>query len=162
MTTIDDLDIDIRPRRTRTEDAELDITPMIDVTFLLLSFFVVVSKMDAQVPVTLPKAISGSTIAEENCVVFVVTAETPGGPARIFKGQSLDGATQVVSEGGLDIEAEITEYVEQEISNRPTVEAILIKGSGDVRSGDIDTIKRGVAGSELALKRQLYFAVEEE
>lgn len=162
MTTLEELDVDIQPRRTKTEDADLDMTPMIDITFLLLAFFIVVSKLDAQVPVTLPKAISGSTIAEENCVVFVVTADTPGGQAKIFKGQSLDGATRVVSEGGLDIEAEITAYVEQEISNRPTVEAILIKGSGDVRSGDIDTIKRGVAGSELALKRQLYFAVEQD
>jgi biopolymer transport protein ExbD len=162
MTTIEELDVDIQPRRTKIEDADLDMTPMIDITFLLLAFFVVVSKMDAQVPVTLPKAISGSTIAEENCVVFVVTADAPGGLAKIFMGQSLDGASQVTSEGALDIEAEITEYVEKEISNRPTVEAILIKGSGDVRAGDIDTIKRGVAVSELALKRQLYFAVEEE
>ena len=36
----------IAPRKTRTEEAELDITPMIDVTFLLLAFFVFVSKMD--------------------------------------------------------------------------------------------------------------------
>ncbi|MEM9411256.1 MAG: biopolymer transporter ExbD [Planctomycetota bacterium] len=155
-------DIDIRPRRTKTEDADLDITPMIDITFLLLAFFVVVSKMDAQVPVAMPKAKSGSTVAEENCVIIVVATETPGGPAKIYKGQALDSASQVTSEGALDIESEIAEYIENEISNRPTVEAILIKGAGEARTGDIETIKRGAARSELAQSRKLYFGVEEE
>lgn len=162
MSTINDFEIDVRSRRTRTEDADLDITPMIDITFLLLAFFVVVSKMDAQIPVSMPKASSGSSIAEENCVVLVVTTESPGGPSKIFKGQSLDAASQVASEGALDIESEIAEYVENEISNRPTVEAILIKGAGNARTGDIETIKRGIAGSELALSRRIYFGVEEE
>lgn len=162
MSTLEDFDVDIRSRRTKTESADLDITPMIDITFLLLAFFVVVSKMDAQVPVPMPKAISGGAVAEENCVVIVVTTESAGGPPTIYKGLSTDPSAQVTSEGALDIEAEIAEYVENEISNRPTVEAILIKGAGDARTGDIETIKRGVAGSELALSRKLYFGVEEE
>ncbi|MCP3692284.1 MAG: biopolymer transporter ExbD, partial [Planctomycetaceae bacterium] len=33
--------------RRREEDVEMDITPMIDVTFLLLIFFLVASKMSA-------------------------------------------------------------------------------------------------------------------
>ena len=162
MSSVDDIDVDIQPRRTKTEDADLDITPMIDITFLLLAFFVVVSKMDAQVPVTMPKAKSGTTIAEENCVVIVVTTDSPGGPAKIFKGQALDSASQVSSEGALDMESEIADYVENEISNRPTVEAILIKGAGEARTGDIETIKRGVARSELAKSRKLFFGVEDE
>ena len=35
----------VMPRRKRDDD-EMDITPMIDITFLLLIFFVVASKMD--------------------------------------------------------------------------------------------------------------------
>ena len=34
------------PRKRRFDDAEMDITPMIDITFLLLIFFLVASKMD--------------------------------------------------------------------------------------------------------------------
>ena len=60
-------------RKTKTEDAELDITPMIDITFLLLAFFVMVSKMDPTTAVDLPKAQYGFTVPEKNCVVFVVT-----------------------------------------------------------------------------------------
>lgn len=162
MSSLNEFDIDVSSRRTKTEDADLDITPMIDITFLLLAFFVVVSKMDAQVPVAMPKAASGGSIAEENCVVIVVTTETPGGPSKIYKGQASDTSSLVSSEGALDIESEIADYVENEISNRPTVEAILIKGAGNARTGDIETIKRGVAGSELGLSRKIYFGVEEE
>ena len=162
MTTIEDFDVDISARRTRTEEADLDITPMIDITFLLLAFFVVVSKMDAQIPVTMPKATSASTIAEENCVVLVVTTDSPGGEAKIFKGQSADSSTMVTAQSTIDKEAEIGEYVENEISNRPTVDAILIKGDGNVRAGDIEMIKRGVASSDLALTRRVFFGVEEE
>ncbi len=162
MTTVEDFDVDIAPRKTQTEDADLDITPMIDITFLLLAFFVVVSKMDAQRPVDMPRAINGTTIAEENCVVFVVTTDSPGGPSKIFKGQDMSPASQVTSQGALDIEAEVSDYVETEISNRPTVEAVLIKGAGDARTGDIETIKRGVARSELGKSRKIYFGVEEE
>ena len=162
MANTEEFDVDISPRRTRTEEADLDITPMIDITFLLLAFFVVVSKMDAQIPVTMPKASSGATIAEENCVVIVVTTETAGGEAQIYKGQAVDKSSLVNSESASDREAEIAEYVENEISNRPTVEAILIKGDGNVRAGDIELIKRGIASSDLALNRRVFFGVEEE
>ena len=162
MSTLEDFDVDISSRRTKTEDADLDITPMIDITFLLLAFFVVVSKMDAQIPVEMPKAASGGSIAEENCVIIVVTTESPGGPSKIFKGQAMDMSNQITSQDVQDIESEIADYVENQISNRPTVEAILIKGAGNARTGDIETIKRGVASSELGKERKLYFGVEEE
>ena len=161
-TTTEELDVDITPRRTRTEEADLDITPMIDITSLLLAFFVVVSKMDAQIPVSMPKASSGGAIAEENCVVLVVTTESAGGESKIYKGQSTDTSALVSAESVLDKEAEIGEFVENEISNRPTVEAILIKADGNVRAGDIELIKRGIAGSDLALNRRVFFGVEEE
>lgn len=161
MTTVEDFDVDIAPRKPKTEDADLDITPMIDITFLLLAFFVVVSKMDAQRPVDMPLAVNGAAVAEENCIVIVVTTESAGGPSKIFKGQDMNPASQVAVEGALEIEADITDYVEAEISNRPTVEAVLIKGAGNARTGDIETIKRGIARSELAKTRKVYFGVEE-
>ena len=161
MPTVEDFDVDIAPRKPKTEDADLDITPMIDITFLLLAFFVVVSKMDAQPPVEMPMAVNGATVAEENCVVIIVTTESKGGVSKIFKGE-VSTAAQVKVEGALEVEAEITDYVEAEISNRPAVEAVLIKGSGKARTGDIETIKRGIARSNLASDRRVYFGVEEQ
>lgn len=161
MPTVEDFDVDIAPRKAKTEDADLDITPMIDITFLLLAFFVVVSKMDAQPPVEMPRAANGATVAEENCVVIIVTTESKGGVSKIYKGE-LNPASQVKVEGALEVESEITDFVEAEISNRPSIEAVLIKGSGKARTGDIETIKRGIARSELAKNRRVYFGVEEQ
>lgn len=46
-------------RRKRTADADLDITPMIDVTFLLLIFFMVTSTMQTTRDRDIPPAVSG-------------------------------------------------------------------------------------------------------
>ena len=53
--------IELRKHKRNPEEGEIDITPMIDVTFLLLAFFVVVSRMDPQSAVDLPKASSRSS-----------------------------------------------------------------------------------------------------
>ena len=47
-------------RKRSLEEAEMDITPMIDCTFLLLIFFLVTSKMKPELAVDLPKAKHGS------------------------------------------------------------------------------------------------------
>lgn len=54
-------------------DDEMDITPMIDMTFLLLIFFVLTSKMTAEQSYEVPPAKHGSSIAAKNCVVITVT-----------------------------------------------------------------------------------------
>lgn len=60
-------------RRARTDDAEMDITPMIDVTFLLLIFFLVCSTPDQQSSVDLPKARYGTGVDKKNSVVITVS-----------------------------------------------------------------------------------------
>ena len=62
-------------RRARTDDAEMDITPMIDVTFLLLIFFLVCSSPDQQNSVDLPKARYGTGVDKKNSVVITVSDE---------------------------------------------------------------------------------------
>ena len=46
-------------RKKRTADVDLDITPMIDVTFLLLIFFMVTSTMQTSPDKDIPPAVSG-------------------------------------------------------------------------------------------------------
>jgi biopolymer transport protein ExbD len=62
-------------RRAQTDDAEMDITPMIDVTFLLLIFFLVCSTPDQQSSVDLPKARYGTGVDKKNSVVITVSDE---------------------------------------------------------------------------------------
>jgi len=72
----------LKKRKQNPDDGELDITPMIDITFLLLAFFVVVSKMDPQQAVDLPRATFGVSVqdikAEGNVKVGLVETVRKG------------------------------------------------------------------------------------
>ena len=157
----DESEFDILPRKTKTEEAELDITPMIDIVFLLLAFFVMVSKMDPQVAVDLPEARAGVAIPEKNCVVFVVTPGDEPDTAKIYKGRSTEDSNLVQAVEKVDIENEVTAYVEERLSAEPQIQAILIKAEGEVRHGDVELVRRGISSSTLAENRQIYAAVDE-
>ena len=53
-------------------DDEMDITPMIDMTFLLLIFFILTSKMTGEKSYEVPPAKNGASIATKNCVMITV------------------------------------------------------------------------------------------
>jgi biopolymer transport protein ExbD len=75
-SVLDDLEHDVDApmiRQARTDDSEMDITPMIDVTFLLLIFFLVCSTPDQQSSVDLPKARYGTGVDKKNSVVITVS-----------------------------------------------------------------------------------------
>ena len=59
------------PRRP-IDDAEMDITPMIDITFLLLIFFLVAARLDEDTPVELPPARHGTAVAVKSSVIITV------------------------------------------------------------------------------------------
>ena len=149
-----------RPKKER-EEAELDITPMIDITFLLLAFFVVVSKMDPTTAVDLPEASDGLAIPEKNCVVFVVTTGATPEDALIFKGRGKDDASMIPDGDPPEQEAMVADFVDEELRARPEVTSILIKAEGDVRTGAVELVKRGISGSELGKDRDIYVGVEE-
>jgi biopolymer transport protein ExbD len=151
------------PKRKRQEEADLDVTPMIDVTFLLLAFFVVVSKMDPQAAVELPVASYGDSIPDKNCVTLIVVLDQDDSEkVNIYKGKSMSDDSKIGAGDDDAIETEIGEFVENEFSTHPTKSAVLIKAEGKVKTGMIELVKRGVAQSELAKSRQLFVGIEEE
>lgn len=158
----DEPNIELPKRKRNPDDGELDITPMIDVTFLLLAFFVVVSKMDPQAAVEMPKATYGQSIQDKSAVTLIVILDkATGEKVEIYKGRSM-GKDTIVPEGDEDSqEAAIGEYVESELSAHPTKDAIVIKGAGKVKTGMIEMVKRGIAQSELAQSRKIYVGIEE-
>lgn len=79
----DEQPLRLRGRKWLGDDVDLDITPMIDVTFLLLIFFLVASVPDARTSVTLPPARHGSAVGSKNSVIITV-AEGGLGPAPVF------------------------------------------------------------------------------
>ncbi len=70
FTDADDAPVlESRPLR---DDTEMDITPMIDCTFLLLIFFLVCSTQAAQSGITLAPARYGTSVSNEDSVMLTV------------------------------------------------------------------------------------------
>lgn len=161
----DEAGIELPKRKRNPDDGELDITPMIDVTFLLLAFFVVVSKMDPQAAVPLPMASYGQSISEKNAVTLIVVVDKSNSDkALIYKGTAMTDET-LVAEGEAEAqEQDIADFVENELFANPTKNAVIIKASGRCKTRMVELVKRGVSKSELARadSRKLYIGIEEE
>ena len=67
------------PRKSIDTQADLDITPMIDVVFLLLIFFMVTSTMQATPDVEVPPAQYGLGVEKEHATVITVKKPESGG-----------------------------------------------------------------------------------
>lgn len=71
------------PRRPVRLDDEMDITPMIDMTFLLLVFFLVASTPDLQTAVDLPPARYGTGVSQHTAVMLTIAGEGQG-PVEVY------------------------------------------------------------------------------
>ena len=128
----------VKPRPAEM-DNEMDITPMIDITFLLLIFFLVSSKMTAEQAVDLPKARHGGVVAGKESVILIMKRGT-GDQADV---QKADGTAF-----SLDLEqqnAEIAEYVQQGIDAGK--QHVIIKAEGSVRHGEVGRVSEAISES---------------
>ena len=155
--------VDLAPRRSLTsEDSEPDLKPMIDIVFLLLSFFVVGSKIDPSFKIDLPYAVSGENVSEKISVPIVIKKkEGTSGQYEIYKAGDSDLSALIRESDPLLIESEISDYVESEFSKHPNFQAVVIKAEGEVTTGIVQTVKRGVSMSEMAKSRRIFLAVKE-
>lgn len=91
-------------RKNRRVSVDLDITPLIDVVFLLLIFFLVTSTFskteDAEIPINLPSAASGDKVTETQKVVLFITEDgsveiksDADDPGNVLDGEQIEGAT---------------------------------------------------------------------
>ncbi len=84
-------------------EADLDITPMIDVTFLLLIFFMVTSTMQGTPDRDIPVAKSGNAKSPSGMLELIVAAPvTEGGTAELI----LDGKPTTMDEAKAQIASE--------------------------------------------------------
>lgn len=139
--SVDEMEVEEEFLRSRPPnmDDELDITPMIDITFLLLIFFLVSSKMNAEQTVDLPKARHGSVIAGKESVIILMK-RGDGDQAQV---QKSDG-----SDFDLDLEqqnAEIAEYVQAGLDAGK--KHVIIKAEGTVRHGEIGRVSEAISES---------------
>ena len=64
-------------RKRSESDADLDITPMIDVTFLLLIFFMVTSTMQPDEVLDIPTSVHGLGVEANSAILITISAGEP-------------------------------------------------------------------------------------
>ena len=145
-----------RPRR-KVEEAEMDITPMIDCTFLLLIFFLVSSKMQAGEAIDLPPARHGSVAIVKESVILTVTKGV-GEIANVYKGDGTTPANLIDGSTIAGQEAAIQAYVEEQVALDPLKVNVLIKAEKGLKHRDVTRVARAAGQAEVP---QLYVAVLE-
>ncbi|HET6883884.1 MAG TPA: biopolymer transporter ExbD [Pirellulales bacterium] len=133
----------IKPRKPAVEDTEMDITPMIDCTFLLLIFFTVTSTPDAQTALDLVPAKHGVGVSIQDSVIISV-ADAGEGKGEIYLadgkvGQPLAGTPE-------EQEAQIKQAIEEGLATgKPNV---LIKAEKGVLHRDVSRVATAAGGIE--------------
>ncbi len=144
-------------KKKKRGDDELDITPMIDIVFLLLIFFLVASKMDESAPVTLPEARHGTEVTSNDALVILVAKGT-GDDAivKTFDGRELKGDESAQ-------ETAIGEYIEAGLAGTAPFDTpkkhIVVRGEKGVLHGEISRVTKAigkVVGEDVPV---LYIAV---
>jgi biopolymer transport protein ExbD len=157
MTTDDDQDDGFALPRRKREDDEMDITPMIDITFLLLIFFVVASKMDPTQTGVIPEATNGLAVsAKDSAVIFI----NPGAGDSVVLTR-MDGSEFSKDEA---IQAsEIIEYVTAELekSISKNKNQVMLMGDADIKVGEVTRVQK-IIGDAFEDINSTYIAVKEK
>lgn len=157
------------PRRKRPkEDDEMDITPMIDITFLLLIFFLVASKIDDSASVAIPVTEFGDSAAPQDAVIITI-AESGEEMADVFLGEGTGAAIQA---GGADRDSqreEIVDYIVADVAGSPNKYMVMIMAEKRVTQGEVDRVAQAVteANGQLTSEgvgeiKQILLAVKQE
>ena len=151
-----DLDEDDEPfrlARKSREPEDMDITPMIDITFLLLIFFVVTSKMDPSQTGNLPTADAGLSVSAKDSAVLFVAPGT--GDAAIVS----DITGKEFSKDEERLTAEIVEYITEELDRGKN--QVMILGDENVKVSEVTKIQQ-IIGDAFEDLENTYIAVKEE
>ena len=146
----------IMPRRSsQVEDAEMDITPMIDITFLLLIFFLVCSTPDQKSAIELPKAKYGKGVGERDSVIITVSDEgVENAPIYLADGK-IDSAR--ISDDP-DEQSELIMKAVEKGRREENKENVLIKADRNVAYREVERVIKAVSRVEGA---KIYLAVLE-
>ena len=126
---------DYQASRRGVPEADLDITPMIDVTFLLLIFFMVSSTMQNEKDVDVPAADHGVGVDTKSSGIINVYASEP------------DPVIEIESVGMEITLDDVESQVEQWVAENEEIE-VIIKAERDVPSGFVSRVLKSVTKTE--------------
>ncbi len=126
------------------EDEEVDITPMIDITFLMLIFFLVTSTPDQKTEIELAEALHGNAVSQRESIMFSIAfAGLEQSPVYAADGKIPEAA---LSDDLEKQDTEIQEEVSQGMSEGK--ENVIIKADKAVPYRNVDRIIKSVSKSE--------------
>jgi biopolymer transport protein ExbD len=134
--------------RRRVTAGELDLTPMIDVTFQLLIFFMVSSTLQSIPDIDLPVAAHSIGVETDGAAVLTLFAGGPQSPPRIVLGDGVGEEATI---------EEIRAYVAEAVAAGRT--KIVVKAEGDITHGFVGEVARAIVAVEGA---ELYMGVGDQ
>ena len=138
----------------------MDITPMIDITFLLLIFFVVASKMDPAANVELPVARFVKAVPTKDSVIVTVAPGRAGGQAAVYKGDRIRPEEAIPYRDFVELDAALEQHVTSSILEDPRKRFVLIKAAGKLKHREFARVSQAV--SRVTEVQGLHVAVLEE
>lgn len=133
----------IKRRKAPAEDTEMDITPMIDCTFLLLIFFTVTSTPDAQTALNLAPAKHGVGVSIQQSLIISV-AEGDGKSAAVYLADGKVGTP--LSGTAEEQDAAIKQAVEEALASGKS--SVLIKAEAGVLHREVSRVASAAGGVE--------------
>jgi len=146
-TTNTEIEFDDAPpmlkRRDRGDDVDMDITPMIDITFLLLIFFIVCSTPDQKHSFELAEARHGKGVSERESIFITVSAESAD-PAPVYLAEGLTG--EPLTNDADEQKELIREAVEK--GRLDLKENVIIKADRNCAYRDVERVVKAVSAVE--------------
>ncbi len=135
-----------------------DVTPMCDIAFLLLIFFMMTAKVGVNADVEQPAALNADDV-QTNRVVVVLAQTDPGGEALLYIGDTATEANLVI--GDLKSQEEqIQRYIEESVVRKPDIEGIVLKADKRLKQKYVALVNRAAyAGGG---GRQMYVGIDQE
>lgn len=131
-------------RRKIIEETEMDITPMIDVTFLLLIFFILTNNASKTTAVELPKARHDIPVNSKESVVLTIFKSEGDPQVYLSNGKKENGPASL---------ADVTNYVREGVMREKR--NVIILSDTEVPSGFVEEV--ALAASEASEEELRYF-----
>lgn len=131
-------------RRKVVEETEMDITPMIDVTFLLLIFFILTNNASKTTQVVLPKTNNSMAVNRKESVVLTIFKSEDAPQVYLSDGKKENGPASM---------ADVTSYVRDGVLQEKRT--VIILSDTEVPAGFVEEV--ALAASEASESELQYF-----
>jgi biopolymer transport protein ExbD len=139
----------LKTKRTRKiAEEEMDITPMIDCTFLLLIFFLVASRMDAAPSRALPAARHGGVVVKKQAIILTMLKKGAG-EIRIYKGESEAPENLISGSNAAEQEDAVTAYIESQLAATPTKKDVLIVAESGIKQREVARVEKAASRADI-------------